>query len=260
MALRPTVGGKVLEINSIRTLFPKNNHEWMNWINQGKLLYVNKEKIQALFEQYQTNPGNVPYFDLDSARSIAQNFVNPQVDFMSEEYDAPMTDAEKSYSESGDKTPTEEVSRKVFGMTNDEIATEMKAAGLEPPKFMRKSHEKLMEQVAALVSNPSYMRKLAHAVARVNRPTSDYENVALNQYFRDCQARVNELNDEIKALGDESNLDDESKKLLKSTKAELRKALALMGEAGRAASNGASEQARALASNRILLDAGIQRV
>ena len=80
MSIRPTVNGSVLDINSIRTIYPKNNHEWMNWINQGKLLYVNKEKIQVLFGQHQTNPGDVPYFDLDSARSIAQNFVNPQVE------------------------------------------------------------------------------------------------------------------------------------------------------------------------------------
>ena len=38
-----------------------------------------KEKIQALFEQHQMNSGDVPYFNLDSARIIAQNFLNPQV-------------------------------------------------------------------------------------------------------------------------------------------------------------------------------------
>ena len=34
MSLNPTVGGKTLEINSIRNVFPKDNAEWLNWITQ----------------------------------------------------------------------------------------------------------------------------------------------------------------------------------------------------------------------------------
>ena len=33
---------------SIRTVFPKDTLEWINWINQDKALYVNKEKVLGL--------------------------------------------------------------------------------------------------------------------------------------------------------------------------------------------------------------------
>lgn len=46
----------------------------------SKVVDEDKEKIQVLFEQHQRNPGDVPYLDLDSARSISQNFVNPQTE------------------------------------------------------------------------------------------------------------------------------------------------------------------------------------
>lgn len=36
LSINPTVKGRSLEINSIRNVFPKNNHEWVNWISEGK--------------------------------------------------------------------------------------------------------------------------------------------------------------------------------------------------------------------------------
>jgi hypothetical protein len=47
IALNPEVNGKNLNINSIRTVFPKDFSEWENWISQGKALYLNKEKMEA---------------------------------------------------------------------------------------------------------------------------------------------------------------------------------------------------------------------
>ena len=47
------------EIASIRTLFPKDNIEWLNWINQGKMIYGNKEKLQALIAQQRMNVADV---------------------------------------------------------------------------------------------------------------------------------------------------------------------------------------------------------
>ena len=38
LSLKPTVKGPVLEVNSIRTVYPKDNHEWLKWITDGKLL------------------------------------------------------------------------------------------------------------------------------------------------------------------------------------------------------------------------------
>ena len=33
-----------LVVNSIRGLYPKDLHEWLTWIQDGKSLYLNKEK------------------------------------------------------------------------------------------------------------------------------------------------------------------------------------------------------------------------
>ena len=78
LSLNPTVGGKALEINSIRNVFPKDNSEWLNWISQGKALYLDKEKIQTLITQQRTNLADVEYLDLDSAAKVVENFENPK--------------------------------------------------------------------------------------------------------------------------------------------------------------------------------------
>ena len=77
LSLNPIVGGRALEINSVRNVFPKDNAEWLNWIQQGKQLYLDKEKIQVLLEQQRTNLADVPYLDLDSIAKIVEEFENP---------------------------------------------------------------------------------------------------------------------------------------------------------------------------------------
>jgi len=47
IAINPEVNGKKLNINSVRTVFPKDFSEWENWISQGKVLYLNKEKMET---------------------------------------------------------------------------------------------------------------------------------------------------------------------------------------------------------------------
>ncbi|MDE5606445.1 MAG: hypothetical protein K2I68_04000 [Bacteroidales bacterium] len=80
ISLCPTVNGRVLKINSVRNVFPKDNHEWINWINQGKLLRVDEpKKIQAIIDKLRINPVAFGYVDLDSATKIIQNFENPAI-------------------------------------------------------------------------------------------------------------------------------------------------------------------------------------
>lgn len=81
ISITPTVNGRKIEINSIRNVFPKDNHEWVKWITDGKLLYVDKEKIQPILSQLQTNPADVAKIklDLDSATKIVKNFENPSI-------------------------------------------------------------------------------------------------------------------------------------------------------------------------------------
>ena len=69
-----------LVVNSIRGLYPKDTHEWMTWIQNGKSLYLNKEKIQNLIDQQRRNPADVTYLDLDSISNIVETFENPSVE------------------------------------------------------------------------------------------------------------------------------------------------------------------------------------
>lgn len=88
---------KGIEVNSIRGLFPKNNAEWLNWINQNKALYLNKEKIQALIDKQRTNLADVEYLDLDSTTKIVENFENPKLEENNyREGQGPQTDASVS--------------------------------------------------------------------------------------------------------------------------------------------------------------------
>ena len=79
LSLNPMVNGNNLEINSIRNVFPKDNSEWLNWIGQGKSLYLDKEKVQNLIDQQRTNLADVDYLDLDSITKVIENFENPKV-------------------------------------------------------------------------------------------------------------------------------------------------------------------------------------
>ena len=69
-----------MEISDVRSIFPKDNAEWLNWISQGKADYLNKEKIQTLIDQQRINLAEVDYLDLDSAAKILKDFQNPTID------------------------------------------------------------------------------------------------------------------------------------------------------------------------------------
>ncbi len=80
LSLNPIVNGKALEINSVRNVFPKNNAEWLNWISQGKLLYADKQKIQALIDKQRTILADVAYLDLEDVAKVIKTFENPTFD------------------------------------------------------------------------------------------------------------------------------------------------------------------------------------
>ena len=69
-----------IAVNDIRGLFPKDLHEWLTWIQDGKTLYLNKEKVQNLIAQQRTNFAEVSYLDLNSINGIIQNFENTSPD------------------------------------------------------------------------------------------------------------------------------------------------------------------------------------
>jgi hypothetical protein len=61
ISLSPVVNGKKLKSNNIRNVFPKDTLEWINWINQGKGLYFQKEKVLNLLDQQRINPADVAF-------------------------------------------------------------------------------------------------------------------------------------------------------------------------------------------------------
>lgn len=68
-----------LIVSDIRGLYPKDNAEWLNWISQGKALYIDKKKIQTLLDQQRRTLAEVDYLDLDSVAKIVNFFENPNL-------------------------------------------------------------------------------------------------------------------------------------------------------------------------------------
>ena len=55
-------------------MFPKDNAEWLNWISQGKSLYLDKEKVQTLIGQQRTILADVDYLDLEDIAKVSEKF------------------------------------------------------------------------------------------------------------------------------------------------------------------------------------------
>ena len=135
MSLNPTVGGKTLEINSIRNVFPKDNAEWLNWITQEKLLYVDKERIQNPIDQQRTILADVDYLDLDSVTKIVESFENPSV--------------ERENLREGDGAYTDDE----VGFENDPVAKllgQSRRTAKQRRKFAQRERQRMAERVESL--------------------------------------------------------------------------------------------------------------
>jgi hypothetical protein len=65
-------------ISEIRGLYPKDTEKWLNWINQGKLLYANIEKLQTVVNQLQPNAVDMNNHNLEQeAPKETQRRTNP---------------------------------------------------------------------------------------------------------------------------------------------------------------------------------------
>ena len=73
------------EVSSIRGLFNRDNIDWIRWIEQGRMIYGNKNQIQVLIAQQRTNLADVNKQDtrtssdtyyLDSVDSLLSKFKN----------------------------------------------------------------------------------------------------------------------------------------------------------------------------------------
>ena len=71
-----------LAVNSISGLFPKENHEWIKWIQDGKAIRIDKkDKVLSLIDSLRTNPEEAERIglNLDSSAKIIKDFENPSI-------------------------------------------------------------------------------------------------------------------------------------------------------------------------------------
>ncbi len=67
-----------IEVNSIRSVYPKNNKQVANWIEDGLLEYAHKERMSEWFSKQQSNSADVRKLFRHTAK-IVQNFENPKL-------------------------------------------------------------------------------------------------------------------------------------------------------------------------------------
>ena len=90
-----------IEINSVSGLFPKENHEWIKWIQDGKVLRIDqKEKVQDLINSLRTNPAESERIglNLDDVAKKVKDFENPKL------FDGKISEVDKKGSDSIDPT------------------------------------------------------------------------------------------------------------------------------------------------------------
>ncbi|MDE7136777.1 MAG: hypothetical protein K2N91_09110, partial [Muribaculaceae bacterium] len=72
-----------IEINSVSGLFPKESHEWVKWIQDGKAIRMDqKEKVQEIIASLRTNPAESARIglNLDNVAKIVEKFENPAIE------------------------------------------------------------------------------------------------------------------------------------------------------------------------------------
>lgn len=69
--------GKI-EVNSIRSLYPKNNNQIANWIEEGLLEYADKKRVAEWLSKQRSNSADVRKL-FNHAANIVENFENPKI-------------------------------------------------------------------------------------------------------------------------------------------------------------------------------------
>lgn len=71
-----------IEVNSVSGLFPKESHEWIKWIQDGKAIRIDqKKKVLDLIDSLRTNPAESERIglNLSSVAKIVEDFENPVI-------------------------------------------------------------------------------------------------------------------------------------------------------------------------------------
>ena len=115
-------------------MFPKESHEWIKWIQDGKAIRIDqKEKVQDLINSLRTNPAESERIglNLDPATKIVQNFENPKLPSENN------TRFSVSYSSETDNTLTETARQEMTAITEQAKAngTYMQAPNGKPNRL-----------------------------------------------------------------------------------------------------------------------------
>lgn len=88
ISITPDVRGQYLEINSIRNVFPRDDVDWLRWIQQGKMLRVDEpKKIKAIINKQGMNYSAIADIDLSLVANIVEKFDNPKIEDISFDLD-----------------------------------------------------------------------------------------------------------------------------------------------------------------------------
>ena len=155
-----------IEINSVSGLFPKENHEWIKWIQDGKVLRIDqKEKVQDLINSLRTNPAESERIglNLDDVAKKVKDFENPKL------FDGKISEVDKKGSDSIDRSVRENPKNE------------------DKPRFSRKPGESIFD----------YASRVSDAVDRSVRERvsarDEYEKKVKSKGFQTKEALQNSM-------------------------------------------------------------------
>ncbi len=150
-------------VNDIRGLFNKDSHEWLNWISQGKLLYADKEKIQALIDKQRTNLAEVNYLNLDDVAKKVKDFENPKL------FDGKISEVDKKGSDSTDRSVRENPKNE------------------DKPRFSRKPGESIFDYASRVSED------VDRSVREIVSARDEYEKKVKSKGFQTKEALQNSM-------------------------------------------------------------------
>lgn len=171
LSLNPEIGGRVLNVNSIRNVFPKDTAEWLNWIAQGKLLYADKQKVQDLIDQQRINLADVTYLDLNRVNSVLNSFVNPQAENLQPQSAALFA------------TPEFDPDARRLGITKADLERQSRNLGRVPWRPKKRTWAEVYQRSEAALNQSGFIEELVADAARYARPLSAEHTIAVGQHL-----------------------------------------------------------------------------
>ena len=155
-----------IEINSVSGLFPKENHEWIKWIQDGKVLRIDqKEKVQDLINSLRTNPAESERIglNLDDVAKKVKDFENPKL------FDGKISEVDKKGSDSIDRSVRENPKNE------------------DKPRFSRKPGESIFDYASRVSED------VDRSVREIVSARDEYEKKVKSKGFQTKEALQNSM-------------------------------------------------------------------